>query len=118
MSNEYQDWVWENRKECKRIIPLLEEAIKVLQELAGAENKEKENDMKYVLEFDGETDNFEFRCASRAGDMYSALTEVERILRNWQKYGYVPDDKQLVESADRAMTEARDEVREVLNMIE
>ncbi len=37
MSNEHQDWVWENRRECKRIVPLLEESIKVLEELAGAE---------------------------------------------------------------------------------
>ena len=38
MSNEYKDWMWENRQDALRAIALLEESNEILSELSGFEH--------------------------------------------------------------------------------
>lgn len=33
MSNEYGDWMWENRQDAKRVVVMLEDAIEILKDL-------------------------------------------------------------------------------------
>ena len=37
MSNEYKDWMWENRQDAQRVIALMEEAYAILSGLRGIE---------------------------------------------------------------------------------
>jgi DNA anti-recombination protein RmuC len=64
--------------------------------------------MKAILEFDRINEEHEFQVASKATALYRSLSELDDLLRKYQKYGHN------FETANQAIASIRQELREIM----